>query len=145
MPIIACPNCRTSLEIRTVEPPSGNDSPIGTTELKAVHEFMGTMLPGRRTMAELYAGYELHREAGGWPRITKNSLARALRANGATPWRNSAGRGWDIPEIRRERAAQPRPSVREDEERRDYLETIQRHSMGTSTVHHDLPFEVEGL
>ena len=125
MTIIACPNCRQSLEIRSVDAGEGSDQPLGTTELKAVQSFIRVSGPGRKYASELHAAYTLWSEGQGWPPLTKNGLARALRMCGATPWRSAIGRGWQLPRLEADtKPPKPKPSVLQDEIDQEYREFV---------------------
>ncbi len=143
MSTIPCPHCRKSIKFSAPEPASGSDNMLGTRELRAVRDMLQNHQPGRHTISEIHAFYELHRSGFGWPPLSKNALARALRQYGATPWRNAQGRGWDLPRLERDHpVAKPAPSVREEEAEQDYRATVARSGRLERGDTDDLPLTV---
>lgn len=129
MATIVCPHCHAGFSVTPIDRPSTTDSPIGTTQLRAVLDFMRWCGPGRRTNAELWSLYEADRADKNWPALSKNALSRSIRANGSNPWRDGRERGWDIPDIPSDmRPGRPKPSVRARLEREGYQETLIAHS-----------------
>lgn len=150
MTIIPCPHCKNSIQITAVNPAPGSDVSLGSREMKAVLEFMRNHRPGRHNSTDLFTAYENWREGMSWPGITQAAFGRALRANGATPWRTGQGRGWDLPEIKEDqKAARPARSVREEEAQRSYRDTVTdggprpAPKVDKPFEYSDLPFEIE--
>lgn len=170
MATVNCPNCHHDVEIRIMgTAPRTKKSATGSissAQLKAVLGFMRRLGAGRKTTTYLYSLYLGQQETFHLPNLTPNTLGRALRLNGATPWRTADERGWDIPVIPDEqKAAKPAEYVQEREARADFEAAVVAHAaeppaaqyrsvegyeseelpkpLGPS-FRYDLPFAVEG-
>lgn len=134
MPYFTCPSCGSHLTVtlaatekRPARPSSQNT--IGAGDLRDVFDLMTRLGPGRRKTDDLFSQFEQSHPLN---RMTKNGFARALRMNGATPWRGAEGRGWDLPKLEQDqRPAVPAPTVREKTDREAYQAALGAHTGGT--------------
>lgn len=101
---IYCPSCETHFSI-TVTPEHKETldptSPLNARAMRAILEFMREVGPTRKTAGALYRLYkdeQIYMERD-WPELSHNAFARALRRNGAQPWRTGTERGYVIPAI----------------------------------------------
>lgn len=100
---ISCPECEHELVITvksTMPTSSDPASPLSARALRAVLEFMKTREPGRHPAGGLYQAFQnwdgLDPAVRG---LTQNAFGRALKRNGAAPYRTSTERGYGIPVI----------------------------------------------
>ena len=135
MSVIHCPNCQTALRLEPLEGPAvpAAHGALGRRELRAAFELMELVGPGRWTFQELWDTFQAKREGENWAELTKIGLAKALSRNGATAWRRSDARGWEIPQVG-EKPAKPLPSVLEREDARDYRNTVIHYGSGAARV-----------
>lgn len=148
-----CPNCRAELKI-TVEPkvkPAGparrtasDVSPLTDKMLADVWNFMKDR-EGKFKSRDLYNTYLRWTQAA--RPLTQNAFGRALKANGATPWRDSESRGYEIPPMAETQPASMTPEQRQRFEAAHQRQAVQDHRGGgpTGFAPTDLPLEVDGL
>jgi hypothetical protein len=145
MTSIECPNCHHDIRITLHgSPPPAKPSPAGaltSAVMRDVQEFMREN-PGRFRSNELYRSYMDGTTSGrAWIRITKAAFWAALKANGATRWRSSTDRGYEIPEIAPEqKAASAPPTVAAKQERQAYLDVVEEHQTAPPTPDPRFPF-----
>lgn len=133
--LIVCPcGCdhKFTVSVKSVSGVTINpDSPLTGSVLRAVLEFMRHRGPGRATVAELYE--EFKRADAPWATggrgLSYGAFARALRRNGAIPWRNAVQRGYDIPAVPDDQLpAAAAPTVQAAEDQRALEELIVSHA-----------------
>lgn len=95
METMTCPNCHHTLAVTVLDRPPGSERALPTGRgVAAVGEFAKD-IRGRFRFAELRAMYDDRRQEAGWPDMSDKAFARALRANGWSPWRTAEERGWE--------------------------------------------------
>lgn len=145
---LSCPNCSSTLVITVTakdQPPrparntATDVSPLTNPALQDVWTFMSTR-EGRYKAADLYNTYlrwtQMRRP------LTQNAFGRALKANGATPWRDSDSRGYEIPPMEQTEPAKMTEKAQERFEAAHQRQAVKEHT-GRDTA--DLPLEVDGL
>jgi hypothetical protein len=155
MPSLTCPNCHHDIAVTLVGVPPRGKNPAGVLTgkvMRSVLEFMREQGEGRVVSTAAYDAYISNPKvtSGEWPSITPQALFLALKANGATKWRDAMRRGYEIPAlVGDEKPASPPPSVAERTERAAYRETVSSHQLVPGITidppRGGLPFEMEGV
>jgi hypothetical protein len=137
MATLTCPNCQHGIQLIVQNAPGVTKDPAGALTakvLRSVLEFM-RLHPGKFESLDLYNAYCQAQPDAGWPAVTQQTFLLALRRNGATRWRTSHKRGFEIPELEATaKPASPPPSVAERHEAQAYRETVSANQLPRPAV-----------